>query len=233
MTPRPEHSTAQHGSSAASRLSFPRKSHQEADAGHNSSLRGQPMMARGSAVLPGVRGDPSELRGTPCQAAVCGGQQAQLFLPPPPSELHIKAAVNNVGRGAQTKPEERSQPFPQQEVPVTKDKSKAGAPGPDSFHPEHRGVHRRESKLSSPRSSRTGHPRPPPHVQRDESSHGPHSPQGSTTAAPGAAQHGAHRSSVLTDCSALTAPPGQKLTAQRGAATPTSTCVQSSVICIP
>ena len=170
------------------------------------------MMARGSAVLPGVRGDPSELRGTPCQAAVCGGQQAQLFLPPP-SELHIKAAVNNVGRGAQTKPEERSQPFPQQEVPVTKDKSKAGAPGPDS--------------------SRTGHPRPPPHVQRDESSHGPHSPQGSTTAAPGAAQHGAHRSSVLTDCSAFTAPPGQKLTAQRGAATPTSTCVQSSVICIP
>lgn len=118
-------------------------------------------MARGSAVLPGVRGDPSELRGTPCQAAVCGGQQAQLFLPPP-SELHIKAAVNNVGRGAQTKPEERSQPFPQHEVPVTKDKSKAGAPGPDSFHPEHRGVHRRESKLSSPRSSRTGHPRPPP-----------------------------------------------------------------------
>lgn len=129
VTPRPEHSTAQHGSSAASRLSFPRKSHQEADAGHNSSLRGQPMMARGSAVLPGVRGDPSELRGTPCQAAVCGGQQAQLFLPPP-SELHIKAAVNNVGRGAQTKPEERSQPFPQQEVPVTKDKSKSRSPRP-------------------------------------------------------------------------------------------------------
>lgn len=79
-----------------------------------SAPQGQPVMAHGSTALPRARGAPSELRGTSCQAAACSGQPGLAFPAPPRPELHIKAAVNNISQGAQTKPEERSQPFPQQ-----------------------------------------------------------------------------------------------------------------------